>query len=154
MWFARDVRDKIKEKIVSDMSTMLGTIDTERSTTTPKPVRISAEDSEKQLPEIVVMLGDSNFSQNMGTYKTTAETMNVRITCFVIGNTCEDAANYAENYIEALLRIFQGYHDDTSDAQNYSMQVRRVLRDAVYTENSQPRKDIAVEFDVMRNKNL
>lgn len=151
MWFARDVRDSVIAKLSSSFSTMLTTIDSERSTTTPKPVRIAYDESLKQLPEIIVLLGDSDITQNRGNYKAVQESFNLRVTCFVSGNSIAESENNAENYIEASIRLLQGYSNETAQDKNYFLQCTRVLRDPAYTENGQHRKDVAIEFNAVRN---
>ena len=110
----QDVRDKLVSLLTASMNTMLGTIDTERSQTTPTPKVIGYKWLENQRPLILVDLEDSELIQDeelTNDLDITPEIWKANINIQIKSMNADDLHNYIENYIEAIKRILNGYND-------------------------------------------
>lgn len=149
-FLGRDVRDAVVTLLSNGLTSMLTTIDTERSVTTPAPIYIGYGWTDNQFPAVFVDLGNSTISQEesplLETYSALKETFIIEVTC-VITDAIDLLYNYIENYIEAIIRVVHGY--DSADITWISAVETR--REDLYLRENQTMKIGTVVFEVRIN---
>lgn len=112
-YLARDIRDAIVTKLTSELSSMITTINSERSDTTPAPSFVNYLWDMQQVCAVFVDIGDSEtileeiLNDN---YTILPELFQLDVSTRLIENS-DNIYNYVENYIEAFIRILHSYSD-------------------------------------------
>lgn len=147
--FGADVLVKIQTILSSSLGTELTTIASERSITIPAVNNILIGNSERQFPECIITLGNSNVKNDenltMDIDKTPEE---YPIEVVIVykdltqqpGTHRYDDKIRQECYIEALQKVLHGYSDEDVDY----MIVTSCIRDSAYTEQKEWLKVVGV----------
>lgn len=143
--YGRDVRDTIVNLLnsggtkgdgtsIDSFNTTIGTINTERSESTPTAKKITHKWGYNQFQWVFVDVGDSEVPNDLmdDEFSQAAEFFEVVITGYLKSSN-EEIYNYAENWIEAFIRILHGYYD----ADITHILVTGTIRDTLY----QPQKE-------------
>jgi hypothetical protein len=124
-FYGQDIRDKIiyilengytnkRGVAVPKLSTMLATIDTERSQSTPTVAKITYDWGENQRPLVLVDLEDDEMIQDellLDDIDNVPDIYACNLHIAIKSNNTSSIHNYVETYIESLKRIMQGYQD-------------------------------------------
>jgi hypothetical protein len=155
MWYAKDVRNQILtrlEDVTNGINALLTTIDTERSETTPQAELITYGENQSQFPAVYIDLADSNIESVRGMDVTVMpEVFECQITAEIPGSDLASAKDYAENYIEAILRSLQNYEVLNGDGENFVCLASSVVRELLGNQGGQVMRRVGVEFQVVRN---
>jgi len=144
--FGADVLTTLKKIATDDLNNMIDIIKLERSDTGLENVlRINTGLIERQYPECFIKLGDSEvLSEEIGMDITnTGEIYPGEVMVLFKDNT-DLLFLRMEYYIEALKRIFHGYHDDSI---SYII-VTGGIRADVYTEQKETLKGAGVSLKI------
>lgn len=123
-FFGTDIRDKIIDllnnggvdsqgNVIKTLKNQLIEIDSERSTATIAPKKITYKWGDNQFPIVLVAPGKSELIQDeliTDDLNITPEIFNVGISAMIKSNSNE-IHNYVENYIQAIQEILNGYED-------------------------------------------
>lgn len=146
----QDVRDLFITQLTNNLSTMLGTIDTERTQTTQVPLVITYGWTDNQYPAVFVDLNSSVISQENSIltdeYEQTEETFSVEVSV-VIHDSLTSIQNEVENYIEAFIRIMHGYSDNNIEW----VVATDTRREDLYLREGQTMKMGMVTFEIRVN---
>ena len=155
MYFARDVRDKVKTRLehaTYGIKAQLTAINTARSESTKEPAIISYGETKDQFPAIYIDLADSVIDTSRGAdYKTLVEVFELQVSAMVTGGDLVDAADNAENYLEAILRCLAGYELNNNDFENFYCRASGVIRQDLGNQKGITMRQVTVTFDIVRN---
>lgn len=155
MYWAKDVRNLILTRLqdaTNGINALLTTIDTERSESTPQAVTITYGENVSQFPAVYIDLGDSEIESVRGmSYQVMPEVFALQITAEVPGSDLASAKDYAENYIEAIIRSLQNYEVLTGDGENFVCLASNCVRELLGNQGGQVMRRVGVEFNVIRN---
>jgi len=149
-YLALDVRDFIVTKLNSDFNTMIGTINTERTHTTPVATDITYKWGQNQFPFILVDIDESEGLTEDYTLDMSYVNLPEMYKLLVIGflkYANDNIYNYIEDWIEAIIRILHNYNDANISWIMYT----RTERAELYKNENETLKSFVVEFEVRIN---
>lgn len=147
----QDVREKIVTQLQTNLATMLGTIDTERSTSTPVPLSYDPPSNEGNYPTLFVELGETAIEENQASIEVMRDVTELRIMVMLKHGDTYILRQWGENYIEAILRIMQNYVYEQNDG-NFATIATKVIREDLDQEQEQTIRGAAVIMNVYRNQ--
>lgn len=148
-FFARDVRDALKDYLEDNFNTTLSTIDTERTETTPPVISFITGKEKNQFPEMYIDVISSTIETDEIHSDETYSTEKFEVDITVKMKYSNDSIhNYIENYIEALQRLL---NNQTIDPQITYIFATSTLRVDLYDNSGQVLRVGGVKFDVRVN---
>lgn len=154
-YLAQDIRDYVitmLEDSSSGFDAMIGTINTERTHTTPVSNSITYSWGRNQLPLLIVDVDDSEAQ-----YDDDATPLNLQYTLLPELYTLliagymkyanDNVYNYVEDWIEATIRVLHNYNDTNISWITY----QKTERADVYKNENEILKSFLVEFEIRIN---
>lgn len=148
-YFGYDIITDIKAKLVADLNTEIGTINTTRSTTTPTIRRFATNWTNNQFPVCYIDLGDSDVFNDENELNNNIE---LEVEDYQLEITVEHKSNKAreefalemEIYAEAIEKTLHGFYNTNI----IWTIVTGVQRAEVSTPQNQTHKFVTVIFQV------
>ena len=150
---AQDVRDlsiTLLQNASSGFNNMIGTINTERTHTTPTATSITYKWGQNQFPFILVDVDDSEVQTDEITLPSVYSNLPVVHKLHVIGTlkyANDNVQNYAEDWIEAIIRVLHNYNDSNVSWIFWT----NTERAEIYSKTNERLKTFLVSFEVKIN---
>jgi hypothetical protein len=149
-YLAQDVRDFVVSKLDSEFNTMIGTINTERTHTTPTAKSIAYHWGRNQFPFLMVDIEASEGVTDAYTIDMSYVNLPEVYTLLVAGflkYANDNVYNYVEDWIEAVIRVLHNYNDGNISWIAYT----QTERGEIYKNENETLKSFVVELEIRVN---